>query len=102
MIGQGPQLDSNRIGSERNEHARRVRPPHARRCHPVVETFMLSLKTPVVAALSLAAAIGASASFAADGDLDPSFGTGGIAYITPDLVDAQELQPYKAIVLPDG
>lgn len=63
---------------------------------------MLSLKTPVVAALSLAAAIGTSVSFAADGDLDPGFGTGGIAYITPDLVDAQELQPYKAIVLPDG
>lgn len=63
---------------------------------------MLSLKTPVVAALSFAAAIGTSAAFAADGDLDPSFGTGGIAYITPDLVDAQELQPYKAIVLPDG
>ena len=63
---------------------------------------MLSLKTPVVAALSLLAAIGTSASFAADGDLDPSFGTGGIAYITPDLVDAQELQPYTAIVLPDG
>ena len=63
---------------------------------------MLSLKTPVAAVLALAAAIGTSASFAADGDLDPSFGTGGIAYITPDLVDAQELQPYKAIVLPDG
>jgi uncharacterized delta-60 repeat protein len=64
--------------------------------------FMLSLKTPVVAVLSLAAAIGTSASFAADGDLDPGFGTGGVAYLTPDLVDAQELQPYKAIVLPDG
>lgn len=63
---------------------------------------MLSLKTPVVAVLSLAAATGMSASLAADGDLDPGFGTGGIAYITPDLVDAQELQPYKAIVLPDG
>jgi len=63
---------------------------------------MLSLKTPVAALLALTAAIGTSASFAADGDLDPSFGTGGIAYITPDLVDAQELQPYKAIVLPDG
>ena len=63
---------------------------------------MLSLKTPVAALLALAAAIGTPASFAADGDLDPSFGTGGIAYITPDLVDAQELQPYKAIVLPDG
>jgi uncharacterized delta-60 repeat protein len=63
---------------------------------------MLSLKTPAVALLSLAAAIGAPAAFAADGDLDPSFGTGGIAYLTPDLVDAQELQPYKAIVLPDG
>ncbi len=68
---------------------------------------MLSLKNPVAAALALAAAIGASATgapaaFAADGDLDPSFGTGGIAYITPDLVAAQELQPFGAIVLPDG
>ncbi|HEX5122072.1 MAG TPA: hypothetical protein VFV97_02410 [Rhodanobacteraceae bacterium] len=63
---------------------------------------MLSLKTPVAAALALAAAFGTSACFAADGDLDPGFGTGGIAYLTPDLVDAQELQPYKAIVLPDG
>ncbi len=63
---------------------------------------MLSLKTPAVALLSLTAAIGTSAAFAADGDLDPGFGTGGIAYLTPDLVDAQELQPYKAIVLPDG
>ncbi len=63
---------------------------------------MLSLKTPVAAALALAAAFGTSSCFAADGDLDPGFGTGGIAYLTPDLVDAQELQPYKAIVLPDG
>ena len=63
---------------------------------------MLSLKQPLAAVLALSAAIGASTAFAADGDLDPSFGTGGIAYITPDLVDAQELQPYKAIVLPDG
>jgi len=63
---------------------------------------MLSLKQPLAAALALSAAIGASTALAADGDLDPSFGTGGIAYITPDLVDAQELQPYKAIVLPDG
>jgi uncharacterized delta-60 repeat protein len=63
---------------------------------------MLSLKHPLAAVLALSAAIGASTAAAADGDLDPSFGTGGIAYITPDLVDAQELQPYKAIVLPDG
>ena len=63
---------------------------------------MLSLENPLAALLALSAAFGASTGFAADGDLDPSFGTGGIAYITPDLVDAQELQPYKAIVLPDG
>jgi uncharacterized delta-60 repeat protein len=63
---------------------------------------MLSLKHPLAAVLALSAAIGASTAAAADGDLDPSFGTGGIAYITPDLVAAQELQPYKAIVLPDG
>ena len=39
---------------------------------------------------------------AADGDLDPGFGLDGIAYLTPDLVDAQELQPFASVVLPDG
>jgi uncharacterized delta-60 repeat protein len=64
--------------------------------------FMLSLKNPAIAALSLFTTLIAAPCLAADGDPDPSFGTAGIAYITPDLVDAQELQPFAAIVLPDG
>ncbi|HEV7489914.1 MAG TPA: hypothetical protein VGO25_03850 [Rhodanobacteraceae bacterium] len=60
---------------------------------------MLSFKTSAFAAIaSLISATG----YAADGDLDPTFGTGGIAYISPDLTAAQELQPAATIVLPDG
>ena len=62
---------------------------------------MLSLKTPVLGALSLLA-LASLPCAAADGGLDPDFGTGGIAYITPDLVAAQEYTPSGAIVLPDG
>lgn len=62
---------------------------------------MLSPKSIVSSALLLTTLIAAPC-FAADGDLDPDFGTGGIAYITPDLVAAQELQPVSAFVLPDG
>ena len=62
---------------------------------------MLSPKTIASAALLLTTLIAAPC-FAVDGDPDPSFGTAGIAYITPDLVDAQELQPFATIVLPDG
>ncbi|HEU4663649.1 MAG TPA: hypothetical protein VFS55_06435, partial [Dokdonella sp.] len=39
---------------------------------------------------------------AADGLPDPTFGTGGAAYITPDDVEARELRPYAALTLPDG
>lgn len=59
----------------------------------------VKVKAPLMLALSLAAAAPA---FAADGDFDPDFGLGGIAYLTPDLVDAQELQPFASVVLPDG
>ena len=60
---------------------------------------MLSFKTSALAAI---ASVFASTGYAADGDLDPTFGTGGIAYISPDLTAAQELQPAATIVLPDG
>lgn len=40
--------------------------------------------------------------FAADGDLDPTFGVDGIAYITPDDVGAREIMPAVALELPDG
>jgi len=63
---------------------------------------MLSSKHSALLALSLLASLSAVPGVAADGDLDPSFGTGGIAYLTPDLVSAQELQPYASAVLPDG
>jgi uncharacterized delta-60 repeat protein len=62
---------------------------------------MVSKKMLVPAVLMLAVPF-ATACLAADGDLDPEFGTGGIAYLTPDLVGAQELTPYKTLVLPDG
>jgi len=39
---------------------------------------------------------------AADGLPDPTFGLDGIAYITPDDVEARELRPYAAVELPDG
>jgi uncharacterized delta-60 repeat protein len=67
-----------------------------------MEIFMFSTKTPALASIALLAMAFASPSRAADGDLDPGFGTAGIAYLTPDLVAAQELQPYATIVLPDG
>ena len=62
---------------------------------------MVSKKMLVSTVLMLTAPV-ATSCLAADGDLDPDFGTGGIAYLTPDLVGAQELTPYKAMVLPDG
>lgn len=40
--------------------------------------------------------------FAGDGLPDPDFGNAGAAYITPDDVEARELRPYAALVLPDG
>jgi uncharacterized delta-60 repeat protein len=65
----------------------------------VLEMFMLLSKTFAVAAI---ASLFTATGYAADGDLDPTFGTAGIAYITPDLDAAQELQPAATIVLPDG
>ena len=62
---------------------------------------MSSLKTRALAALSLLA-LASLPCAAADGDLDPEFGVGGIAYVTPDLVAAQEYTPAAVIVLPDG
>lgn len=40
--------------------------------------------------------------FAADGDLDPGFGVGGFAYVTPDDIGAREIMPVVALELPDG
>jgi uncharacterized delta-60 repeat protein len=62
---------------------------------------MLSPKSIASSALLLTI-LAATPCLAADGDPDPDFGSAGIAYITPDLVDAQELQPFVTIVLPDG
>jgi len=63
---------------------------------------MLSLRTPVLAAASLLAIFAAAPCLAADGVPDQGFGTGGAAFITPDDVEARELQPFAAAVLPDG
>src|SRR6187399_564432 len=63
--------------------------------------FMQSVKVKATAMLALSLAFALPA-FAADGDFDPDFGLGGIAYLTPDLVDAQEIQPFASVVLPDG
>jgi uncharacterized delta-60 repeat protein len=62
---------------------------------------MQSVKVQATATLALSLAFAVPA-FAADGDFDPDFGLGGIAYLTPDLVDAQEIQPFASVVLPDG
>jgi uncharacterized delta-60 repeat protein len=63
--------------------------------------FMQSVKVQATATLALSLAFALPA-FAADGDFDLDFGVGGIAYLTPDLVDAQEIQPFASVVLPDG
>jgi len=62
---------------------------------------MQSVKVKATATLALVLASAVPA-FAADGDFDLDFGTDGIAYLTPDLVDAQEIQPFASVVLPDG
>ena len=62
---------------------------------------MQSVKVQATAMLALSLAFALPA-IAADGDFDPDFGLGGIAYLTPDLVDAQEIQPFASVVLPDG
>lgn len=43
-----------------------------------------------------------SIGLAADGVPDPAFGLDGLAYITPDDVEARQLHPYATRVLPDG
>lgn len=43
-----------------------------------------------------------STGLAADGVPDPAFGLDGLAYITPDDVEARQLHPYATAVLPDG
>ncbi|HEY6942028.1 hypothetical protein [Dokdonella sp.] len=53
-------------------------------------------------ALVLLASLSTNPARAADGLPDPTFGTGGAAYITPDDVEARELRPYAALALPDG
>jgi len=58
-------------------------------------------KTPLLAAASLLAFI-AIPGIAADGVPDPGFGSQGMAFLTPDDVEAREIQPNATIVLPDG
>ncbi|MFI4953914.1 MAG: hypothetical protein ACHP7M_12305 [Burkholderiales bacterium] len=59
-------------------------------------------RTTLFGAASLFAALFTIPSWANDGTPDPTFGVNGVAYITPDDVEARELRPYAATVLPDG
>jgi uncharacterized delta-60 repeat protein len=63
---------------------------------------MLFPRTCIGAASSLFAALFTIPCWATEGMPDPGFGVDGIAYITPDDVEARELRPYAAIALPDG
>jgi uncharacterized delta-60 repeat protein len=56
----------------------------------------------ILSALALCAAAFAAPALAVDGTPDPSFGIGGEAFITPNDVEARELQPYAVIEQPDG
>ncbi|HEY6940423.1 hypothetical protein [Dokdonella sp.] len=52
-----------------------------------------------------AAVLAASATlpcFAADGDPDTGFGSGGVSYVAVDDVSAREITPHASIALPDG
>ena len=53
-------------------------------------------------ATALCTALIMPAAFGTDGEPDPGFGLDGAAFITPDDVEARELQPYSAVELPDG
>jgi uncharacterized delta-60 repeat protein len=54
------------------------------------------------AAWLLAVAMAWAHGTGADGTPDPTFGDGGIAYVTPDDVGAREVMPVEAVELPDG
>jgi uncharacterized delta-60 repeat protein len=62
----------------------------------------MSFRNTALAAAMLLAGTSSLPCLAADGDLDPTFGDGGISFLTPDLVTAQEFTPYVAKTLPDG
>jgi uncharacterized delta-60 repeat protein len=51
---------------------------------------------------ALALALACATAFAADGDLDPGFGAGGIARIASDGVDTIAMVPMRALALPEG
>lgn len=53
-------------------------------------------------AMSLLALSSIATAGAADGIPDPAFGLDGLAWITPDDVEARQLHPHAAAVLPDG
>ena len=52
--------------------------------------------------LAMLLALAATAASAADGTLDPGFGTAGIAWINADAAIARSIEPRAAIELPDG
>ena len=59
------------------------------------------LRKPLLAAAALLALL-ALPCYAADGDPDTTFGSGGVSFMTPDDVEAREITPVTTIVLPDG
>lgn len=63
---------------------------------------MLFPKASCLGTATLVAALFTIPAWAADGMPDPGFGLDGAAYITPDDVEARELKPNAAVVLPDG
>jgi uncharacterized delta-60 repeat protein len=63
---------------------------------------MLFPKASCLGTASLFASLFTIPSWASDGLPDPGFGLDGVAYITPDDVEARALKPYAAIALPDG
>lgn len=58
--------------------------------------------TPFACAAASLAALFALPCLAADGGPDPTFGIGGISYVSVDDVTAREIYPHAAIALPDG
>lgn len=59
-------------------------------------------KNPFLSAVIAAAILATNACCAADGDLDPDFGSGGVAYLSLDGVEGHELRTAAVIALPDG
>jgi uncharacterized delta-60 repeat protein len=85
-------------------HTRARRHTLDRCCASVPEWRRVVLRNLVFCTATLLAASSTQPCAAAplDGVPDPSFGSAGISYVSPDDVDAREITPALAITLPDG